>query len=466
MSAEITGSLNRGDLSNQISTVPISSIPAQPERVGYIPPTSRDFVTGTETREVDTLRRFVIGDLAGYDAQVRQDPKKEPAIDCYAYRPKRHEINLTPISREERADRFEAYARKIDELSLTLDAYSIWETVRNDLRSQAAVIREEEKLARGEPKTPYEEYLPVASGGLDEPRTIDPHALDDLKDQAIDLLENKMGEKFNPNSDESIRYTIRRRAWDTRKQSQEDIEGTFRRADRMNRKQLARILGRKEVENLELHFKWDDVDAFWKFFHEYTLNGRHQLRANSRLVNLYAYYEGLIYMYATHEPCHGANAELIKIEVQSGKLDPVAGLLTYPGSTGFQREGLAQWISELADYDMPPDGQLDTLLYRLRQYALVNGLYRVEEGASIETAAAEIRPYMLNTTVDETKKLLRDGTEKPANRAFLPNYGRSAYAIWQLKNRIGSLTAFLPYWFRRPLSPRQFINPPLPISEY
>ena len=397
-----------------------------------------------ERSEILTLSKSIIRITAGYDMQLRQQSSgKEFIVDSYAYRPRRYDID-TNVSREEAINHFETHARKIDQIGLN-NLPPEWEYIRDSQRALAVYLREQDKLARGEPKTPYDEYLKNVSGY--EPHLIPQDYLEEHWENIIDILDD-MGEKFNAHDEESIRRALRKRNLDTRLTSPNAVEGTFWRADRRNRSKLAQILG-------------EESEEFWRFVEEMGPEGEAILRSNWHEIHRDSYDLGLAEMYGGHEPLHFLFGALIKKEVAEGRLDSAAGLLTIPGPSGFQLEGLAQTTTDILNYDVTQDGQLAVELYRVEKCDLANGLLLVEQGAPIEEVARSNRKYSLRAGIEGKTRLLRWGTRKPFDRAFQPNYARSDYAIMRLKSRIGDLSAFLPYWHKRPLTPRQFLNFPL-----
>lgn len=410
-----------------------------------------------ERSEILTLSKSIIRITAGYDMQLRQQSDgKQFIVDLYAYRPRRYEID-TGISREEAIAHFEAHARKIDQIGLN-NLPPEWEFIRDSQRALAVYLREEDKIARGEPKIPYPQYL-MAVLGI-EPRLIPWPELDRNWDNVVNILQ-RMGEKFDANNVESVREAIRRRSKDTGLNTQEQVEGVFRRTDRKNRYKLAQIL-EQDLRDIKFDIVWEETDAFWRFWE--TLGPqRDYLRANWHERHQAKFDLGLAELYGGHEPEHFIFGALIRKEVQAGRLDPAAGLLTVPGPILFQLEGLAQTIGDLAEYELSLDGELAVELYRMEKRTLNNGLFLVEmDGVPIDQAAQRMRKYTPKNAIRENVQLLREGTERPFERAYLPVYGRSDYELMQLREKIGDgIVSLLPYWHRRPLTPDQFLNPPL-----
>lgn len=429
-----------------ISTSPEESSPAAPV-------TFPDRPLTPERTEVLKLSKSIIRITAGYDTQLRQTSSgKEPIVDLYAYRPRRHEIDPN-VSREEAINHFEAHARKIDQIGLNRLPPE-WEYIRDSQQALAVYLREQDKLARGEPKTPYAEYLMSIDGY--QPNLIPWIELDGNWDKVIDILD-EMGEKFNTGSVESVRAIIRKRSRDTLLESTQDIERLFWRMDKRNRRHLTRILG-TDIGNIKFDFRWEETDAFWRFFEVMDPDGEAYLRANWHERHRNSYDNGWVEMYAGHEPVHFFFGGLIGKQIREGRLDPAAGLLVIPGPAGFQMEGLAQTIGDIVGTEVSQDGELAVELYRMEKRALVNGLYLVEQEMAVEMAALRIRKYMPRFTLEGIRKILKEGMERPFERAFLPNYGMSDYSILKLKERIG-VQAFVKHWFSRPQTHRQFLNP-------
>ena len=406
--------------------------------------------------EISALSKSIIRITAGLDMHLRQKSKgKDFIIDAYAYRPKEREID-PQITPEEAIPDLWAHVRKIDQIGLDNLAPE-WQVIRDSQRALAVFLEEKERLARGEPKTPYEEYLEAVSGY--QLRLIPTNELDKNWENVIEILKG-MGEEFNRESEGSVRAVIKRRSKDTLNTDPQEIERLFWRFDRRNRSQLAQILG-PEIKNVRFDFRWEDTDAWWRFFEVMGIDGANYLRANWNEQHRDSYDDGWIEVYAGHEPVHFIFGSKIAREISEGRLDQAAGLLVIPGPVGFQMEGMAQTIGDVADYGITQDCELAVELYRMEKRALSNGLYLVEHGMSVDMAAIRIRKFMPRLTLDQIRKTLKEGTERPFERAFLPNYGMSDYAIMQLEERIGSVKAFFGYWFTRPLTPRQFLNPPL-----
>lgn len=427
---------------------------------GVVPPTH---LTPPEIRppsperaEILALSKSIIRVTAGYDIQLRQKSDgQQPIVDSYAYKPREDEVDLD-ISREKAIGDFEEHARKIDQIGLN-NLPPEWEYIRDSQRALAVYLREGDKLAQGQLKTPYKEYIEAVDGY--QPRLIPWPELDGNLGNIINILEG-MGEKFDPCSETSIRRVVKRRSEETKLDSQEDVEQAFWRADRRNRSRLAQLLG-EEIKNVRFELQWSEENAFWRFFESIGPGGKMILRSNWHERQRASYDNGLVEMYGGHEPSHFIVAALIGREITQNRLDPAAGLLIIPSPIGFQMEGIAQTIGDIAGFETTQDGKLAVELYRMEKRALANGLYLAEEGIDIAMVAIRIRKYMPRLGLDEIRRLLKEGTEKPFERAFLVNYGRSDYAIMTLKDRIGDLRAFLDYWFKKPLTPRQFLNPPL-----
>lgn len=439
------------------ASVPLSIISTPTKDDSPVTPvTSPNRPPNPERAEILTLSKSIIRITAGYDMQLRQISNgKEFIVDAYAYRPRRYEVDLN-VSREEAISHFDAHARKIDQIGLN-NLPPEWEYLRDSQRALAVYLREEDKVALGEAKTPYDEYLRNVSGY--EPRLIPQEYIEEHWEKIIDILDD-MGEKFNAHDEESIRRVLRKRNVDTRLTTQEAVERAFRRADRRNRNKLARILG-EEVKSTKFNFIWEETEAFWRFFEVMGPDGEAILRSNWHETHRDSYDLGLIEMYGGHEPSHFIFGALIKKEITEDKLDPAAGLLTIPGPSGFQLEGLAQTMTDILDYEVTQDGQLAVELYRVGKCDLANGLLLVEWGTPMEEVVQSNRKYSLTTGIERKRQLLRWGTRRPFDRGFLPNYARSDYAIMKLKSRIGDLRAFIPFWHKRPLTPNQFLNPPI-----
>ncbi|MDP2632537.1 MAG: hypothetical protein Q8P25_02340 [Candidatus Curtissbacteria bacterium] len=406
-----------------------------------------------EYREVvASLSRSIIRTTAGYDAVLRAQ-NMPSIIECYAYRPRPYEVD-TQITREEAIAKFAEHARKIDEIGLK-KLPSEWIYIRDSQLGLAAYLREQDRLAKGEPKTPYDEFLTIVSGYA--PRMIPREYQQKTLEEITEVLAS-MGERFNPNDYESIRRAIRKRHEDGKLNSQDAVERVLRRADRRNRSELAKLLG-PEVHSVKFQLEWEEANVFWRFYEDMSSGGENILRANWHERHRESYDIGLADMYGGHEPEHFIIGHHIARAVKKGEIDPAAGLLTIPGPTGFQMEGLAQTIGDIAEYDVTQDGRLAVLLYRLDKYDIVNGLFRAEQGEPTEEIVQD-REFNFRG-IDERRRTLRDGLRNPFDRAFLPNYGRSDYAIMQIQERVGSVKAFIPYWHSRPLVSQQFINPPL-----
>ena len=407
-----------------------------------------------EYAEVLRISKSVISATAGLDLTGRREGKRF-IIDGYAYRPRRSEVN-DQITGEEAIESFWANVKRIDEIGLP-NLPSEWHSIRGGQLALAVYLTEEQKVASGRRKTPYDQYLEATSGF--EPRLIPWRDLGKNYDQVCDILDD-MGEKADWKNELSVRAVIQRRNKTTLIQSKEEIETAFRLYDKRNRRKLLPILG-NEVDNVKFDFKWEETNEFWRFWETIGPNGERDLRSNWHERHRDRYDRGTIEMYAGHEPEHYVWFALITKGINEHRIDPAAGLIAIPGPNAFQLEGLAQTIGDLAEYYLGHDGQLAVALYRMEKRAQVNGLYRVEEGASIEEAAQEIRKYMPLTNLEEIKRLLREGTEKPFERAYLPTYGMSDYGLMTLRGEVQGINAMLPYWHSVPLTPDQFLNPPL-----
>lgn len=427
-----------------------------------------------ERRQIERLSKSIRHNLIGFDITCRTlsaqarilEGRGKPStydgpsfiIDCYAYRPSKTET-IEPVQKEEAIATSIDHINQIDSIGLT-NLPREWAVIRGNLNAFVFYMREIERKQTGQPLTNIEEYKRQVV--QIEDHLIPWARLDSNLDRIVDILQ-RMGELEDRDrrdiSEEMIRKAVRSRSEKTRLTPNE-FQQLFMMAHESNRAGLSRILD-TDLTKVRFDFVTTASDEFWMFLESIGIE-KDELLFNIHERHAENLDIGYAQMYGGHEPMHFIVGHLMRQKIRNGKIDPAAGLLVMPGPTSFQWEGLAQTVGDLAGFETSIDGKLATEVYRLEKRAIANGLHLLERGERLDEVVKTMRRYMLKTRTEIIRKLLTEGTTKPFERAFLSLYGRSDDALMQLRKKIGEgVRNLLPYWSSTPLTPEQFLNPPL-----
>ena len=378
----------------------------------------------------EKLSKAIISDISALDFWVRQQTNgTDFRVDMYVAKP---EEPIEPQPPEVIVPRLQEHRQEMQRIGLkNLPP----EFTLVDLRLAALIAYEIElqKTRLGEPQTEYQDYFRSINGY--PPRLIPEQALDDSMDQMFDALE-KTGLRFTRTKPISVQVALRTYNMFNHLRTLQDIEAHYWRFARRYRFQLGILIG-EDLNDVNYQVVWKSEDKFWKAWERIQLDGN-ELWMNEHPRHIGEYNNAVVEGYSVHEDPHFVQGEVLRREIRRRNLDPVAGIITIPGPDSFQLEGLAQTTADLGDLELTTDGRLGVTLYRSEKRALSNGLFYVASGAHVEEVAEAIRKYMPLKSIDEIRKLLREGTTKPFERAYLSVYGISDYELLQLQQKFGS----------------------------
>lgn len=378
----------------------------------------------------ERLSRAIIRDISALDFWVRQQTNgTDFRVDMYITRP---EEPIEPQPPEVIVPRLQEHRQEMQRIGLkNLPP----EFTLVDLRLAALIAYEVElqKSKLGEPLTEYQDNFRNINGY--SPRLIPQHALDDSMGQMFDALE-KTGLRFTRTKPVSVQAALRTYNVFNHLATLQDIEAHYWRFARRYRFQLG-ILIAEDLSDVDYQAVWKSEDKWWKAWERIQLDGN-ELWLNKHPRHMGEYNNAVVEGYSVHEDPHFVQGEVLRREIRRRNLDPVAGIVTIPGPDSFQLEGLAQTTADLGDLELTTDGRLGITLYRTEKRALANGLLYVASGASVEEVAEDLRKYMPLKSIDEIRKLLREGIIKPFERAYLAVYGISDYEFLQLQQKFGT----------------------------
>lgn len=406
------------------------------------------------------LSRAITEVLTGFDLWLQRH-RSRFVIDMYITKPE-NPAAIVPIDQETALKRFRAHIAEIDQDPSQLLAGG--ELVRANLVSIITYCEEEARVAAGEPKMPYDLYLPLVSGV--KPQLI-PYV--ELRANRKDLVEKVHMTGFpipdDENNLDALKVALGEYQEKNKVTSRGSIEAIFKRFFSRYRVQLGAILG-EDLSSVNFEMVWRDRNEFWMMWERVEMDGD-RLWANWNPRHRNNWDMGTIERYAIHEPAHFIAAHLMRQEIRAGRLDPAAGLLPIPSPACLKEEGVAQTLDELAGLKTTLDCQVSVASYRLEKRALVNGLYRVEQGEPIAEVVGAIRNYMPLKNDEGIGQLLIEGTTKPFERAYLPLYGLSDYALMSMLRRIGPegmRNVLLSSLLRKPMTRAQLMTPTLNLD--
>lgn len=377
-----------------------------------------DLVTISE-EELRRISDQVVKNLFRLDAFLKTEGSYLIEVDNV-----RPELALiTPKPKEEALAELQGVLDRLNRVKADLSPQ--WLLIKDSLRSNLFFFAEEERLKRGEPKTGYSRFLQEVSGL--RPRYIPDKVVKGKIDQILDILKGFYHLQFDPNDPDSVLKTFYEYQSQSRRyRSAYEIIQRYKHFDEeVARPKIGALLG-KDLSKIDYRIVVASAYVFWMMLERPGISEnliylnwhpRHRIRWD----------EGRIEMYGgSHEPDHFIAAHLMQQEILKGNLDPALGVMTIPSHVAFQWEGMALTIADYANIKLSPDGQLATLVYVTEQYAINNGLFMLENDPdrTIDDVAEEIRPKMLLRSKPQIMTLLREGTTKPLERAYVPNYAQ------------------------------------------
>lgn len=424
----------------------------QTERVRLVRPQAPFQQEVDLSPEISDISRSMINTYCRFDATEKLQGGL--VVDAYSVGPEDLAL-IMPIPIEEALDNLRRDVKRIDKIGLD-NLPPEWSLIRSNAQATVTYKEEEERIARGEPKTDYKEYLPKVSGF--DPRLISTKALDEGRERIIEGLQSKRL-KFDPSKPQSVRaafFAYQRYA--RRYYYAQEVAYRFAQYDDQYRSKLGAVL-EEDLSDVNYKIVWDQADAFWMMWERPGIvdnilyanwhEKRHQKNWD----------EGKIQMFAFHEPPHFIYAYLIRREILKGNLDPATGILPIPSLGSYQYEGIAQTIPNFAPIELDSDGILATDVYRLEKRAINNGLYILETDSrlTVGEVARELRPYMLLKNQSEIMTLLQEGISQPFERAYLPVYGLSDYFFMDFAKKANQIqrNEFLKLVFKKPMTPFQ-----------
>lgn len=438
-----------------------------PER-GYPYPGQEGVNAGLETQkqaEVKKLSTDITKTLCGFDSW-RRAIGEGYIIDMYIYRPS--ELELEPIPEEEAEPKFIKQIRKIDEIggAELQNLPPEWTLIRANLVAVLTYLDEENKYKRaktgekGIKKMDYSDYLQRVVGF--EPRQIPLKVLEHNRDEMLELAREVGVRKFDSQSDRSVKDALRAHQQQVKITSKERFRSTFNDHLERHSESLGEILG-EDVADVDVKLRFvNNEKLFWRM-NEVILPEDEHFDVNMAERHSSYYNTGTIEMYSIHEPTHAQWAHKVRKQIQEGKIDKAAGLVVIPGPACWQLEGIAQTLAELASLDVRPMGQYAISTYSLEKRAQNNFLYEIEmNGMPIEDAVTQMGHFTPLFSRKERGTLLRDGTRKPWERAYLPIYGRSDDDFVKLREKLGHdamINIFLPEWFNKIATRDQIMRP-------
>ncbi|HLA04069.1 MAG TPA: hypothetical protein VJ065_02450 [Patescibacteria group bacterium] len=377
--------------------------------------------------EINDISRGIISTYSRLDAHLKL--RRGLIVDAYGVLPRDLAL-ITPMTRKEALENFRNLESKVESIGLD-NLQPEWRLIYGNLLATSTFLEEEERLRRGLGKTDYDQYLMKTSGI--RPALRDWQELDESLSNVIEHLKG-LGLKFRSNSVPSVLGAYFAYIENFRKYHYPE-EVTDRFWDHFNRfrPDYAATVGR-DLSKLDFRVVWGKADSFWMFWERPNVT-ENILYANWHRRHRNHWYEGRIEMYAYHEPAHFVYVDSIRDEIRNGNLDPAVGIIPIPSPACFQLEGLAQTVPDFIDLDLSVDGKVAAEVYRLDKAAVANSLYVLERdvpeatGEKLERAIddqeKEIRKYMLFNTPPETRQLLKEGFEKPLERAYFPTYSQA-----------------------------------------
>ncbi len=404
--------------------------PQENEGVGELSPRRR-LVEAELRRAKEKLSKAIIHDISSFDLWLRQT--KGPLEFIVGYYITKPDSGIEPIPQEESLPRLRGHRQTMAQIGLE-NLPPEFTLIDARLGSIDTYFEEQEKLKRGEPKTILTDYAQAVD--LFTPRLIPQKDIDDIREEEILGGLRRLGYAFTPNSEQSVRMALAVYHKGNQLKSKESIEYNYWRSAKRYRHQLSQAIG-QELSSVKYDIVWKDADAFWKGY-ERVEEGGNYLWLNENERHMGEYDHAIVETYALHEDLHMAQASLIASEIRGRRLDPAVGIVPSIGPDAYLLEGLAQTVGDLAEYDMTPDTKLGIGLYRLEKRALANGIQYVEGGATIDEVAHDLRKYIPLKDIDEIRKLLREATTKPFERAYMIVYGISDYEFCQLRQKFGN----------------------------
>ncbi len=376
-------------------------------------------------KEKDRLSRAITRDVLAFNSWLKI---RNPDDFCVDADSTTKTTRVEPINEAEALKRFRGHILSIDQMGeFTPESF---ELARDRLVAQVAYREEIARTKRGEPKTPYNEYLTIVDGFGE--RDVDRHVLEDGRDRVI-----KAAIECNiplPNNNDGLMEGLRKYNDDAFLASPKDIEAHYWLYAPRFRTKFAQALD-VDLSRVDYEFIIKNKDEFWKFYERLEKTGN-KLWLNRNKRHIGEYNRGLVESYAPHEDSHFDIGEVIRQEIASGKIDQVVGLITIPGPDAYYLEGIALTAHDWASFNLSDDGKLGASIYRLEKIALLKGLFDVEHGEPASAVTKEIARYIPLKTLDHIEALLVEGTTEPFARAFQPVYGRSVLDFEEIGNNL------------------------------
>lgn len=365
-------------------------------------------------RESEQLAPQITRDILALNASLKNHNPEDFCVDM-DLTPETTAIE--PMPEEEALPKLRNHQISIRNLGESIPAYMDLAYKRIDA---LATYREEvARLKRGEPKTPYDQYL-MAVDDFGE-KDIDQDILDEGRER---IVESAIEVNIRLSGDnQSLIEGLQAYNAVNLLTAPSDVEAHYWRYALRFRPKFGQALG-TNLGGVDYKFQRKYQDKFWKFY-ERIEKGGNALWHNWHQRHKEEYNIGLTESYAPHEESHFDVGEVISQEIKRGELNPLAGVITIPGPDGYYFEGIALTAHDWADFELTPDGKLGNAIYRLEKIALVKGFFEVEHGMPPDIAAKDIARYIPLKSLEQIRDLLVEGTTDPFARAYQPVYGRA-----------------------------------------
>ncbi|MBI4037662.1 hypothetical protein HY382_01285 [Candidatus Curtissbacteria bacterium] len=307
---------------------------------------------------------------------------------------------------------------------------SEWEVGRANLLAAITFQEEETRVMGGGKPLPASKFFPKVVGK--ELGYTDRDELLELREDLFRLFKSEIS-YFDESWLSSTRTAFHVFQQYTKIDSQEKIERIFNSYYQPFKSDLANFIG-IDLTDLDVNLKWTESPEFFMMLEQVTPN-ENILEANWHRKHRKHWTRGRIDYYTKHEPTHFVLPHSIKLAIERGEIDKIAGFFPMPSPSSFQMEGLAQTVT---DYIHPPVttfGQIAAKVYRLEKRALNNAMYDMEiDGIPPQSAILSLRSFMPTQTTAEIEQKVEAMRKKPFDRAFLGSiYGESDGFMMSIK---------------------------------
>lgn len=378
---------------------------------------------GEGNKEVEeNLKTLIIKDIRSFNSCLEGNDEFCIDMDVVPF-----STIVEEIDEREAIARFTRHIASVEQLGETTELLGL---VHDRLAAQVAYRNEIAKVRAGEPKTPYDEYLRSINGFGE--KDVEEGSLEEEREKLIDCALEVMS--FADTSGEGLRSALLSYNDKNSLRRFKDVVNHYWRYAPRFRDKFAQRIG-VDLKDISYQIVYKRRDAFWKFY-ERPMGSSWELWMNWHKRHKNEYNIALVESYTSHEDCHFDVGEIIRQEINSGNLDPFAGLITIPGPDSYYLEGLAMTAHDWVDFGLTNDGRLGTAVYKLEKIALLKGFYLLEHGVSIDEVIKRIARYIPMKTLDQITNLLEEGITDPFARAYQVVYGRAVMDFEGFNNNL------------------------------